>query len=84
MSEIIDINGQPMGGDINQIVAAELERELKLVLQRYDGKIPTGYAAGILFWLACDIHTVVTANQMMQNAAMMQRAQDAAAKIPLQ
>lgn len=80
MPEILDLNGQPIAQDI----AIEFERELKSVLQRYDGKIAPGYAAGILFWLAADIHTVVTTSQMMQNAAVMQRAKDAAAKIPLQ
>lgn len=83
MPEILDINGQPLSVDFSQI-ASEFERELKLVLQRYDGKIPVAYAAGILFWLASDIHTVVVSNLLMQNAAAMQRAQDAAAKIPLQ
>ena len=84
MPEILDFSGKPASpGDVNQI-ASELERDLKIVLQRYDGRVPPGYAAGILFWLAADIHTVVTTNQMMQNAAMMQRAKDAASKIPLQ
>lgn len=87
MSDIIDINGRPASTiPVNEVTQAigELEQELSILLTKYNGRLPPAAAAGTLQWMAMNIFHIATTNAMMQNAAMMAKMKEAAAKIPVQ